>query len=533
MATAKFMNSTQMRMENKSGGVRFSGIEFYSVGDYRKLLVRRKWIIITTTLIVACTVSLVVYRTPGQYEAKTTIMVDPGKVPDSYVKSTATIDANQRLSLLQAEILSTTRLSQVIDELHLYQGVKGAGRDEVVVRMRKDIAVTPVTLQVPSKELQAFDISYTSQSPVLAAQVADRLASLFIEENLKVREQQVMGTVEFFNHELETAKTDLSEKAQKLAALRAQNFAELPESQAWHTQALTSLQLEMRSEMDAIGAAQQQRLYLESMLAETPTVVNLDNSSGDTAGLEQELEGLQQEMDQLRQRYGPSYPDVLTKAVEIESVQEKLKEFAANNKSGKPAANGGRKHHNPVIESQIAQLDGEIKERQSREVKLKSEIAYHESILERAPAVEQELTSATNDYNDAADRFKRLEDHKFAADISSDVETRQKGERFIILETAQPPARSSAPNRPLLDLLGLVGGLFLGLFIVVVLEVFDSTVKTERELTERLNLTVLGEIPWRSTKIGNDRSWITSAAAAGANLVLAVAYGGLLTMALR
>jgi polysaccharide biosynthesis transport protein len=528
------MNSTAMtRSDKESGGIRLSGLEFYSLSDYRKLLARRKWFIITITLVVACTVAIIVYRTPGQYEAKTTIMVDPGKVPDSYVKTTATIDANQRLSLLQAQILSTTRLSQVIDELHLYQAIKTTtGRDEIVAKMRKDIAITPVTLTAPSRELQAFDVSYTSYSPVLAAQVADRLASLFIEENLKVREQQVLGTVDFFNHELETAKNDLGDKAQKLAALRAQYFAELPESQAWHTQALASLQLEMRSEMDAIGAAQQQKLYLESMLAETPTVVNLDNSSGDTAGLEEDLERLQQEMDQLRQRYGPSYPDVLTKAAEIEKVQEQIKEFTANNKAPKPA-NGNRKHHNPVIESQIAQLETEIKERESRETKVKSEIAYHESILERAPAAEQELTSATNDYNDAADRFKRLEDHKFSADISSDVETRQKGERFVILETAQPPAHPSAPNRPLLDLLGLFGGLFLALFIVVVLEVFDSTVKTERELSERLSVTVLGEIPWRTTKSSKKKSWVTSAVAAGGNLILAVAYGGLLTLALR
>jgi polysaccharide biosynthesis transport protein len=529
------MNSNGLvKLNRDAEGMRLSGLEFYSFSNYRRLLVRRKWMIVTITLAIACLVSAVVYRMPGQYQAKTTIMVDPGKVPDSYVKSTATIDANQRLSLLQAQILSTTRLSQAIDELHLYEGLKNSsGRDEIVARMRKDIVVTPATLVAPAKELQAFDISYTSNSPVLAARVADRLASLFIEENMKVRELQVLGTVDFFNHELETAKDDLSQKGQKLASLRAQYFAELPESQAWHAQALTSLQTEMRSEMDAVSSARQQRLYLESMLAETPTVVNLDNGSGDSAGLEEQLERLEQEMDQLRQRYGPSYPDVVSKAADIEKVQQQIKDLTAANKTDKRATNGNRKHHNPVIESQIAQLDNEVKEREAREAKLKSQIAYHEAILERAPAAEQELTTATNDYNDAADRFKRLEDHKFAADISSDVETRQKGERFVILETAQPPAHPSAPNRPLLDLLGLFGGLFAALFLVVALEVIDSTVKTQRELSERLNVSILGEIPWRPTRIARNKTWATSALAAGGNLVLAVAYGGLLTLALR
>src|SRR5208337_4702078 len=125
-----------------------------------------------------------------------------------------------------------------------------------------------------------------------------RLASLFIEENMKVREQQVMGTVDFFDHELQTSRQDLSEKAQKLANLRAQFFAELPESQGWRTQAVTSLQMELRSEMDAVNSAQQQKVYLESLLADSPSIVNLDNAAADTADLQEQLERLQQEMDQ-------------------------------------------------------------------------------------------------------------------------------------------------------------------------------------------------------------------------------------------
>ena len=72
----------------------------------------------------ACVVSFAAYRAPSLYEAKTTIMVDPGKVPDSYVKSTATIDATERLSLLQEQILSTTRLSQVVDERYPFEGLQ-------------------------------------------------------------------------------------------------------------------------------------------------------------------------------------------------------------------------------------------------------------------------------------------------------------------------------------------------------------------------------------------------------------------------
>jgi polysaccharide chain length determinant protein (PEP-CTERM system associated) len=521
-------------MNKETLGVRVSGLEFYSLRDYRKLLWSRKWLIVFVTLAVACMVSFAAYRMPSLYEAKTTIMVDPGKVPDSYVKSTATIDASERLALLQEQILSTTRLSQVIDELHLYEDSKQTlSRGEIVARMRKDVVVNAAAAVAPGKDLRAFEISYTSQNPALAARVADRLASLFIEQNMKVREQQVLGTVDFFDHELETAKQDLDQKGQKLAHLKAQYFAELPEAQAWHAQALTSLQIEMRSEMDAISAAQQQKVYLESILADTPSVSNLDSGAGASSELDGQLERLQEEMDQLRARYGPSYPDVVAKAADIDKLQKQLKQQSSAGVIAKTSSNPVRKHHNPVIESQIAQIDNEIQERRARETKLKDQIAYHEGVLEKAPGAEQELTTATNDYNYAADHFKRLEDHKFSADMSSDVETRQKGERFIVLEPAQTPTRPASPNRPLLDAVGLVGGFVLALGTVLALEVADRTIKTQRELAERLKAPIFGEIPWRATKRAHRRGWAISVIGFAANSVLAFAYSGLLLKALR
>src|SRR5262249_9249238 len=148
-----------------------------------------------------------------------------------------------------------------------------------------------------------------------AAKVSNRLASLFIEENLRVREQQVVGTADFFEDQLRKAKQDLDQKSQVLAQLRARYANDLPESQNLHLQALNSAQLSLRGEEDAISRAQQQKVSLQSLLASTPTVVNLDsNDNAANAGLQEQLERLQSEMDQLRSHYGPSYPDIVRKA---------------------------------------------------------------------------------------------------------------------------------------------------------------------------------------------------------------------------
>src|SRR5215467_11218732 len=427
-------HSTAKTGKKVAGGL--AGLEYFGFKDFKALLLRRKWLILTTTLTIAVLVSGFSYFLPNLYRASTVIMVDPGKVPDSFVKSTATIDANQRLAILQEQILSTTRLGQVIDELGLYHSLKGVRtQEEIVDLMRKNITVEATTTAPPTRALKAITVSFTAQSPVLAANVSNRLASLFIEENLKVREQQVMGTADFFDRQLEKAKQDLDEKARKLAELRSRYVAELPETQNLHLQALTNTQLEMRAEMDEISRDQQQKTYLQSLLGDNPLVVNLDNegASGNTIGLTEQLQHLQAEMEQLRSRYGPNYPDVLNKAAEISSIEQQIKDEDKANAPVKSSTPAGRRS-NPVVESQLSQLDEDIAKREARLKDIKSRLAYYQQALEGAPQAEQQLTAASNDYSNAEDRYKRLEEHKFAADMSSDVETRQKGERFVVLE---------------------------------------------------------------------------------------------------
>jgi len=237
---------------------------------------------------------------------------------------------------------------------------------------------------------------------------------------------------------------------------------------------------------------------------------------------------LQGEMDQLRSRYGPSYPDVLSKAADIQNIEQKINQLR---QQGISAQSG--KHHNPALESQIAQTEEEIKKHQARQAELASLIKFHESAIEAVPAAQEELTAATNDVAVASDRYKRLEDRKFGADMFSDVEARQQAERFVLLEPAQPPEQPAIPNRPLIDEIGAGAGLCIALFMAVVLEVFNPTVRTERELHDRLKAPIFGEIPRLNTKLETRRRRLWTAMAATGNLMLALGYAKLLAAALK
>lgn len=528
------MSSTNITSAEKQGHTitgRLAGLEYFGLRDYRNLLWRRKVMIVATTLVIALGVSLVAYKLPNQYQAKTTIMVDPGKVPESYVKSTATIDANHRLSILQERILSDTRLGQITDELGLYRNLKATTtQDAIMNMMRQKITVDVTTTAPPAKALKSFTVSFTASNPVLAAKVSNRLASLFIEENMKVREQQVMGTADFFDGQLQKAKEEVNEKAQKVAELKARYASELPEAQNLHLQALTSAQLATREEADAVARAEQQKTSLQALLAASPEVVNLD-AGGSTAntGLEEQLERMQAEMDQLRSRYGPQYPDVLSKAADIQALQKRIKDLAAQGKSDSTS----KQHSNPAIESQIAQADEQIRKHEARQAELASQIKFHVAAIGGVPAVQEQVAAATNDLQMASDRYKHLEDRKFGADMFSDVEARQQGERFVLVDPAQPPNEPTTPNRLLIDSIGVGAGLVFSLLVVAIMELLNPAVKTEREVRERLRAPIFGAIPPLTSPSDKRRRRMWSVLAATGNLLLAVGYVGVLVVSLR
>jgi polysaccharide chain length determinant protein (PEP-CTERM system associated) len=508
------------------------GLEHYTLKDYRRLLLRRKWLIGFLALGVALGTAVANYFLPNSYKGTTTILVDSQRVPDAYVKSTVSTSVVDRLATIKEQILSATRLAQVIDEMHLYSDLrKKEPQEQIIERMRKDIEIKVQDLGRNDGGLGAFSISFYSRNPADAARVTNRLASLFIEDNIKAREQQVLGTTSFLDRELEDAKKDLDTQEQKIRDLKTQYASELPESENVHVQAINSLQLEMRAEMDAVDRAQQQKILLQAQLGETPQVVNLDSAiPPEVAALQALLQQEQSQLDELRQRYGPEFPDVVKRSLEVQDLENKIaaaqKSYARTKRPAPKPAQAASK--NPVLTSEIANLNQEIQKHEARIPELQQMIAFHQAKLEKIPVFQQQLDSIMGNYTVTRDEYMRLLNLKFNADMSADLEARQKGERFEILDPAQVPVIPARPNRPLINLAGLAAGLAMGLAAAVGLELIDPTVKTEREIISELGSAIFGEIPWLPTPQGKQRQLARAALAAIGTVALMGAYSFLL-----
>jgi capsular polysaccharide biosynthesis protein len=108
--------------------------------------------------------------------------------------------------------------------------------------------------------------------------------------------------------------------------------------------------------------------------------------------------------------------------------------------------------------------------------------------------------------------------------MATDLEVRQKGERFEVLDPAQVPFKPDRPNRPLFNLAALGLGLLVALASALAREFLDASVKTEREVVSELGAPIFGEIPWLPTPPENRQRFLRTVYACAGTSVLVSAY---------
>src|SRR5215831_18966958 len=274
---------------------------------------RRWWLVLPLFLGWALVLALSCFMSP-KYRSETVIIIEPQRVAEQYVVPNITADVQERLQSMMQQILSRTRLQGIISRFNLYGYQQGkANSDSLVLEMRRDIKIDLISGR--PGELSAFKISYSAPGPLLAQQVTSELSSLFIDENMQNRQRSSQNTTKFLGNQLEDARKALSQQEERLRGFKLKYLGELPEQMQVNTQILSGLQTRLQAASETLDSANQQRLYLESMLAPyqlrgASEGAGQGMSTLSASSIEAQLNRLRAELADLSTRYTPSHPDV-------------------------------------------------------------------------------------------------------------------------------------------------------------------------------------------------------------------------------
>jgi len=448
---------------------------------------------------------------PVRYKSSTLILVEQPTMPKNYVTPNVTDDLQNRLQSITQQILSRTRLLLIIDKLHLYNDTRRRQitPDDKVALMRKDIDIELVRNAL--LEITSFKINYSARNPLVAQQVTGELTNLFIDENLKVRQQQSEDTTKFIGDQLENARASLAEQEDKVREFKGKHEGELPSQEASNLQILSGLQSQLQNEQDTLNTAKQQRVYLQTLTEQYrtlhPTTRSADGTPTGLTAIDLELDKLRSKLAELSSRYTDHYPEVENLKDEIAKTEKTRAALVAELKT---KGNGARQVDESTATRDVAdpsqnsllQLQGqlqanqaEIANREQSIVGLKAKVTAYQDRLNSEPASEQQLADLTRGYDQSKANYDDLLKKQNESAMATSMEQMQQGERFSMIDPPSLPLKPDFPNRLKFCGIGLGVGLALGILIAGGLEFLDKRLYSEKEIKVLLPITILSEIP--------------------------------------
>ena len=474
----------------------------YTLDTLWQIAWRRKWLIVLPALVIAMGAAIVIKRLPNLYRSETLILVVPQRVPESYVRSTVTARIEDRLQAISQQILSRTRLEQVITDFNLYAKERADKElmEDIVERMRTyDIGIQII-------KGDAFRVSYTASDPRTAMRVTERLGSLFIDESLRDREVLADGTTAFLATQLDEAQRRLIANENKLLEYQRLHDGELPSQTPANLQALHNAEMALQSLGESLNRDRERRIALERTVADI--IEAPDEKPAEirprpvTINLEAELQVQKQALLALELKLRPEHPDVKKQRRAVEELEKRV---AAEDLQGTLIAppppmtetlGPNKRKRLTDARTELDNLDRQIQGKLAEENRLHGMVAMYQARIQAAPIREAELASLTRDYETLQSSYRSLLQKKEESQISANLEKRQIGEQFKIIDPARTPERPVSPDRPRLYLIAMIAAIAIGFAGAAMAEFFDRTLRTEADVRAALNLVVLATVPY-------------------------------------
>jgi protein tyrosine kinase modulator len=449
-----------------------------SLGEYLEIPLRRPWLVVLPFVVIVAGSFVATTVLPKKYRSSTFILVESEPAPATVgLRMGATQRGERRMQTIKQEILSQTRLEDVIKETNPYPELGTLSTAAMVEQMR---ASTDISVRGPD----AFDVEFVHANPQKAAEVVNRIATLFIDETNQARAQQVQEAYSFLDTQVGEARRNLETKEEAVRRYKEAHMGSLPEQSTSSASTLQRLQQQAQAVGEDLRAASDRQLDLEKQLAEASSGAAVSDVE---SGPQKEINQLRSQLAALRMRYTDEHPDVQQLLARL-----KLLESSVPPESRSPSG------ANPLVTTlglRVEKARREVAVLQDKKAELEQRIAVLQSRLDATPRVEQELTTITRDFGNLKENYLGLVNKKLDAEMAAKMDERWKGEHFRILDPARAPDRPFFPNPTLFVTAGVVLGLLVGLGAAVLAEILDHSFKNLAEVEAGLPYPVLAAVP--------------------------------------
>ena len=487
----------------------------YKIEDYVEVGWRHRWLLVLPFVVATVAAFAGSQFLPDRYRSEALILIVPQRVPENIVRPTVTSGLGERLNAITSQILSRTRLERVIDEFDLYTGERETElMEDVITQMREDIGISLPRVN-RSTVSESFTVSFETYDRELSMRVAQRIASLFIQENIEERELQADATARFLESQLEETRRQLVEHENRLEQYRSQYAGQLPSQLEANLQVMQNTQLQLRTLADSFTRDRDRQLTLERVVADTEGQLAAQASRPSElselppdAPAALQLEVARISLRNLQLRLRPEHPDVIRAQqvigeLEVKAEAEALAQPLVEGPAGEdPLSVGGdpRRQRLSDYQLELETIQRRLVSQVEHQTNLQETLTAYQARIESTPARESDLMELMRDYDIIQGNCSALLQKSQQARIALNLERRQIGEQFRMIDAPRLPERPVSPDRLRLTLMASMAGLGFGLGIVGLLEYRNTSLRTHEDVVTALSLPVLAAVPLMTTR---------------------------------
>ena len=473
----------------------------YKPEDLLNIIRKRFWAIVLPWAIIAAGTAGVARLLPDMYRSQAQIQYVPPRVPDTIMRGTSGSALTERLRATEQIVLSRTRLEQLIREFNLYQDeLKTSIMEDVATKMRANITAAPLKGDI-------FRVQYVGRNPLTVMKVTERLAASFIEEGQKDSQRKAEGTSSFVEAAVDEKHRQLLEIEDKLTKYRMRHSTEMPSQMGANVQAVSSIQTQlqansmaMTNDVNRLRDVERMIDDLESQSGPSAAPQVAADPSAMTGTAAQNYNTAKQKLNSLIARgVLPTHYDYINWERAMKQFEKEMNEQAlrtpVSSTAGLPPAEVLRLKQLTTLRGERDNLKAHMAQLQAQEKQLREKATQYQSRVDQAPLRDAELIELQREYDTIKNIYEGLLAKREAANLSVDLQRRQIGEQFMLLDAASLPQKPSSPNRTVINIFGIAGGLAFGVLLVALLEYRDSSFKNDSELAGILALPVLAVVP--------------------------------------
>jgi polysaccharide chain length determinant protein (PEP-CTERM system associated) len=487
-----------------------------SAQDFVALLIRRKWWVIVPFVALSCIITILVQQLPRIYVSESLVLVRPRDVPENFVMDLISGTAQQRLRSIEQTVMSRNNIVAILSDF------KGKlpefsllNMDAAVERMRSQIHIKFdfVPDARGNNTITSFKIQYEHKNPAVAKDIASKLTTLFIEQDSRTRETHVFGTTEFLKAELDKKQIEMQESDERLKTLKDSYQPELPQQLEANLRGLDRTSDERRRNSEALEHARTTLLNLEEKIASVPeflpegtTVAGSTMTRPKENPLIDEYRKEKLNLDRLKASLpsGSKLPDLEMQEIRVAGLKAQIPadefEAAINPKpsSDETTSAGEKRELNPQyqsLKSQIRTMNTEISNLQKEKALIETNYKKYAARIDATPGTELKLSEVLRDNSDIRKEYEDLNAKLTAAKLAESLESKQRGDQFMVLDPANFPIEPSKPNKWAILFAGFGICLAIGIGIAFLADVARQRVWTQSEIESFWGVPVMVDIP--------------------------------------